>query len=58
MIVQFVLQEQISGQEDALEQLSVEVNVLARALGLEQQNTAALEDELAGEQAENAGRRR
>ncbi|MEO1239318.1 MAG: peptidoglycan-binding protein, partial [Pseudomonadota bacterium] len=54
MVVQFVLQEQISGQEDALEQLSSEVNVLARALGLEQQNSAALEEDLESERAETA----
>ncbi len=34
MVVQYVLREQISGQESALEQLNAEINILAEALGL------------------------
>lgn len=45
MIVQFVLRETISGQETELDALAAEVNSLAIALGLEQQNVASLEDE-------------
>jgi chemotaxis protein MotB len=45
MIVQFILRETISGQESELDSLAAEVNSLALALGLEQQNVAALEDE-------------
>ena len=42
MVVQFVLRETISGQEDRLDQLSAEVAALAQALGLEQDRTAGL----------------
>src|SRR6056297_340709 len=45
MIVQFVLREEISGQESELDALAAEVNSLAMALGLEQQAVARLEDE-------------
>lgn len=43
MVVQFVLTEQISGQETELDELSSEVAALAQALGLERQSTAALQ---------------
>ncbi|MEM1350881.1 MAG: peptidoglycan -binding protein [Pseudomonadota bacterium] len=46
MIVQFVLTERITGQESELDQLSVELATLARALGREQQTNAALQDEI------------
>lgn len=42
MVVQFVLTEQISGQETELDELSSEVAALAQALGLEQRNSADL----------------
>ncbi|NRA98329.1 MAG: peptidoglycan -binding protein [Rhodobacteraceae bacterium] len=54
MIVQFVLRETITGQEDALEQLNAEINVLARALGLSQQTNSALEEDLTTVRDENA----
>ena len=54
MVVQYVLREQITGQEDALEQLNAEINVLARALGLEQQTRVGLEDDLALAREESA----
>ena len=54
MIVQFVLRETITGQEDALEQLNAEINVLARALGLSQQTNSALEDDLTSVRDQNA----
>ena len=43
MVVQFVLTEQISGQETELDELSSEVAALAQALGLERRATADLE---------------
>jgi len=43
MIVQFVLTERISGQETELDALAGEVAALADALGLEEQETAALQ---------------
>jgi len=46
MIVQFVLTERITGQETQLDQLSGEIQALARALGREQQTNAALQDEI------------
>lgn len=52
MVVQFVLRETITGQEDALEQLNAEINILAQALGLEQQSNANLEDALGESRAE------
>src|SRR5690606_20695197 len=45
MVVQFVLREEISGQESQLDQLGAEVAGLARLLGLEQERAAALEAE-------------
>lgn len=42
MVVQFVLTEQISGQETELDELSSEVAALAQSLGLEQRNSADL----------------
>jgi len=36
MIVQYILRETITGQEDALSQLTSEVDSLSRALGLQQ----------------------
>jgi chemotaxis protein MotB len=43
MVVQFVLTEQISGQETELDELSSEVAALAQALGLEQRANTDLE---------------
>ncbi|MEH6519899.1 peptidoglycan -binding protein [Sulfitobacter sp.] len=43
MVVQFVLTEQISGQETELDTLSSEVAALAQALGLEEQTNSDLE---------------
>lgn len=43
MVVQFVLTEQISGQETELDTLSSEVAALAQALGLEKQTSIDLE---------------
>ena len=45
MIVQFILRETITGQEDELNALAVEITSLAEALGLEQRRVADLEDE-------------
>jgi chemotaxis protein MotB len=45
MVVQFVLTEQISGQETELDELSSDVAALAQALGLEQRTTTALEQQ-------------
>ncbi|MEM9973194.1 MAG: peptidoglycan -binding protein [Pseudomonadota bacterium] len=44
MILQYVLQETISGQESELDELAGEVVNLAQALGLEQRRVADLED--------------
>lgn len=44
MILQYVLQETIHGQEDELDELATEITSLAQALGLEQQRAADLED--------------
>lgn len=44
MIVQFVLREEISGQATQLDALSAEVAALSRALGLEQDRSASLQD--------------
>ena len=52
MIVQGVLREQISGQESELDQLAAEVTSLSQALGLSQQQTARLEDDLASLQSD------
>lgn len=46
MVVQFVLTEQILGQETELDELSSEVAALAQALGLEQRTTANLETQM------------
>lgn len=43
MVVQFVLREQISGQETELNALSDEIEALANALGLEERKTNQLE---------------
>jgi chemotaxis protein MotB len=43
MVVQFVLRETISGQENELDALSSEVSALADALGLEERKSAQLE---------------
>ena len=43
MVMQFVLTEQLSGQETELDELSSEVASLAQALGLEQRNNTDLE---------------
>jgi chemotaxis protein MotB len=51
MVVQFVLTEQISGQETELDELSSEVAALAQALGLERRATADLESEAAQQSA-------
>ncbi|MEM9477579.1 MAG: peptidoglycan -binding protein [Pseudomonadota bacterium] len=47
MILQYALQETITGQESELDELAGEVTTLAQALGLEQQRVANLEDESA-----------
>ena len=44
MILQYVLQETISGQESELDELATEITSLAQALGLEQQRVANLEE--------------
>ncbi|MCF2906460.1 peptidoglycan -binding protein [Octadecabacter sp. CECT 8868] len=52
MVLQFVLQETITGQETQLDELSAEVAALANALGLEQDRSATLGNQvgvLAGE---------
>ncbi|MFZ5963440.1 peptidoglycan -binding protein [Thalassococcus sp. BH17M4-6] len=46
MVVQFVLRETISGQENQLNNLSGEIAALAQALGLEQRRNTALSNEL------------
>ncbi|WP_370304124.1 peptidoglycan -binding protein [Pseudooceanicola sp.] len=43
MVVQFVLREQISGQESELNALSDEIELLANALGLEERKSSQLE---------------
>ncbi|WP_294611017.1 peptidoglycan -binding protein [uncultured Roseovarius sp.] len=44
MVVQFVLREEISGQATKLDALGAEVAALSRALGLERDRSAGLED--------------
>ena len=44
MVIQFVLQETISGQEDQLDELAVELSALASTLGLEQTRANQLQD--------------
>ena len=46
MVVQFVLRETITGQESELNALSVEVAALAQALGLEQDRSATLTEQV------------
>ena len=46
MVMQFVLTEQLSGQETELDELSSEVAALAQALGLEQRNNTDLEAQM------------
>lgn len=46
MVVQSMLRDTISGQEHELDALSAEINALAGALGLEQQKTFGLEDQI------------
>ncbi len=46
MVVQSMLRDTISGQETELDALSSEVSALARALGLEQQRSFGLEEQL------------
>jgi chemotaxis protein MotB len=46
-VVQFVLRDEISGQQDRLAALTTEVATLASALGLEQDRATALEGDLA-----------
>ncbi len=48
MVVQFVLRETITGQEDELNTLEEEVAALAEALGLEQVKSVKLETEVGG----------
>jgi chemotaxis protein MotB len=52
MVVQFVLREQISGQETQLDSLGEQVRGLAQALGLENRKVANLEDTLAAAQSD------
>lgn len=44
MVVQSIQNETITGQESELDELSSELNTLARALGVEQQRSSTLED--------------
>lgn len=53
MIVQGVLRETITGQETELDQLASEVTLLSQALGLSQQRSAQLEDNLTALQSAN-----
>jgi chemotaxis protein MotB len=53
MVVQGVLRDTISGQETELDQLAAEVTSLSQALGLSQQRTALLEDNLEALQSES-----
>ncbi len=52
MVIQFVLRQQITGQENELNALSNEVAALAATLGLEQDRSAALTSELDAANAE------
>jgi len=47
MVIQFVLRQQITGQESELNALSAEVAALTSTLGLERDRSAALSDDLA-----------
>ena len=53
MIVQGVLRDTISGQESELDELTSEITSLSQALGLSQQRTAQLEDNLDTLQSES-----
>ncbi|MEM7296611.1 MAG: peptidoglycan-binding protein, partial [Pseudomonadota bacterium] len=44
IVVQFVLQETISGQESELDELTLEIASLADALGIERARTSALQE--------------
>ena len=57
MIVQFVLRETINVQDKQLDSLSVQINSLASALGLERQNVAQLQDDLTTAQGVERGLR-
>ncbi|MEL6126200.1 MAG: peptidoglycan-binding protein, partial [Pseudomonadota bacterium] len=46
MIMQFILQETITGQQGEIDDLGQELSALADALGLEQRRNAELEDEV------------
>ncbi|MEE9429104.1 MAG: peptidoglycan -binding protein [Paracoccaceae bacterium] len=46
MIMQFVLSETITGQESQLDELTLELTELAQALGLEQQNSFQLDEQV------------
>ena len=52
MVVQFILREQISGQETELDQLGAQVRSLAEALGLENRKVANLEDVLSAAESD------
>jgi chemotaxis protein MotB len=52
MVIQFVLRQQITGQENELNVLSSEVAALTRTLGLEQNRSAALSSDLKAANAE------
>lgn len=53
MVVQGMLRETITGQESELDQLADEITVLSQALGVSQQETADLEDDLTTLQGES-----
>ncbi|MEO0944365.1 MAG: peptidoglycan-binding protein, partial [Pseudomonadota bacterium] len=52
MVVQAVQRETITGQESELDQLAAEVTSLSQALGLSQQRSAQLEDNVASLESE------
>ncbi|MGJ8622982.1 MAG: peptidoglycan -binding protein [Yoonia sp.] len=52
MVIQFVLRQQITGQENELDVLGREMAALTATLGLEQDRSAALTDQLADANAE------
>lgn len=54
MVMQGALRETITGQESELDSLAAEVTALGQALGLSQQRTAQLEDNLGTLQAQSA----
>ena len=54
MVIQFVLRQQITGQENELDVLSGEVAALAATLGLEQDRSASLSSDLDAANAEAA----